>query len=94
MAENTTPKRSRKKREQSTPEQPQVAQDRPTVTGDSVGSGPQSPTHLGRGGDVLVQDDVLFGHAHSGPRRATPPDEEARDSAHSDTESTDEDKRS
>lgn len=64
------------------------------MTGDSLGSGPGSPTHLGRDGDVLVQDDVLFGHAHSGPRRATPPDEEARESARSESDTEDDDKHS
>ena len=81
MSDKSKAKRREKKREHSEREARDVAHDRTTISGDSLGSGPNSPTHLGRGGDVLVEDERLVGNAHEGPRRSTPPDEAARTSA-------------
>lgn len=41
-----------------------------TFTGESRGSGPNTATGLGRGGDVIVQDDVVYGRPLSGRDRA------------------------
>lgn len=36
-----------------------------TFTGESTGSGPGTSTNIGRGGDPLIQDDVVYGRATS-----------------------------
>jgi hypothetical protein len=81
MSDKSKARRREKKLEAKQREEREVAHDRATVSGDSLGSGPNSPTHLGRGGDVLVEDERLVGRAHDGPRKSTPPDEAARQSA-------------
>lgn len=81
MSDKSKARRREKKREATEREGRDVAHDRATISGDSLGSGPNSSTHLARGGDVLVEDERLVGHAHDGPRRSTPPDEAARESA-------------
>jgi hypothetical protein len=37
-----------------------------TFTGESTGSGPNTATNIGRGGDVIVQDDVVYGRPVEG----------------------------
>lgn len=41
-----------------------------TFTGESRGSSPNTATGLGRDGDVIVQDDVVYGRPLSGRDRA------------------------
>ena len=41
-----------------------------TFTGDSTGSGPNTATGTGRGGDAIIQDDVVYGRPLSGRDRA------------------------
>ena len=36
-----------------------------TFTGESTGSGPNTPTNIGRDGDAIIQDDVVYGRATS-----------------------------
>jgi hypothetical protein len=36
-----------------------------TFTGESTGSGANTPTNIGRGGDPVIQDDVVYGRATS-----------------------------
>lgn len=81
MSDKSKARRREKKREATEREGRDVAHDRSTISGDSLGSGPNSATHLARGGDVLVEDERLVGQAHDGPRQVTPPDETARKSA-------------
>lgn len=36
-----------------------------TFTGESTGSGANTPTNIGSGGDPVIQDDVVYGRATS-----------------------------
>jgi hypothetical protein len=36
-----------------------------TFTGESTGSGPGTGTNIGRGGDPIIEDDVVYGRATS-----------------------------
>ncbi len=57
--------------EQRDRKNPDRDRDKPaTFTGDSTGSGPNTATGLGRDGDVIVQDDVVYGRPLSGRDRA------------------------
>lgn len=49
--------------------------DLPQVTGESRGSGPETGTNIGRGGDALVQDDVALGRPATGRPVERKPDE-------------------
>ena len=63
-----------------------------TFTGESRGSSPNTATGFGRGGDVIVQDDVVYGRPLSGRDRAEgdrAPDQQV-DDADRPNQSTDE----
>lgn len=63
----------------------------PTVSGESLGSGPDTPTNIGRDGHVLVQSKVMLGRADSGLRFAPPADSASPEGGRSASDEADHD---